>query len=151
MSQLFSLTSPGFHSGQPVPARFTCDGANRSPALVWQGAPTGGRGFALVMHDPDAPGGDFTHWLLWDIPSTVHALAEGAPLPGVSGRNGFGRIWYGGPCPPPGRAHRYFFQLHALRTARLPLRPGATRAALEAALRGQVLATATLLGTYARR
>jgi Raf kinase inhibitor-like YbhB/YbcL family protein len=128
-----------------------------SPALAWSGAPAGTVAFALVADDPDAPGGTWVHWVLFNVPGGAVALPEGVSGTGVlpalggalQGRNDFRRIGYGGPCPPPGRAHRYFFRLYALDAA-LRLEAGADRPALDAAMRGHVLAETTLLGTYGR-
>lgn len=149
----FELTSPAFTEATPVPSRHTCDGDNLSPELRWRGAPPQTRSLALVMHDPDSPHGDFTHWLSWGIDPAADHLAEGSgnvPRDSV-GRNGFGNLGYGGPCPPPGgEPHRYFFELHALDVPSLNLRRGAGRADFELALQGHVLATAKLTGRYLR-
>ncbi|MGE0461739.1 MAG: YbhB/YbcL family Raf kinase inhibitor-like protein [Vicinamibacterales bacterium] len=149
----FTLSSPAFANGAPVPARFTCDGDDLSPALHWAHAPGGTAAFALVMDDPDAPSGTFTHWLLCDIPATAGGLDEGfaAGGMGVSGSNDFGRLGYGGPCPPKGHGvHHYRFHLHALDRA-LGLKPGFSRHDIDAAIKTHVLETATLMGTYDRR
>jgi Raf kinase inhibitor-like YbhB/YbcL family protein len=148
----FALMSSALVPGGPVPVRFTCDGDNVSPALRWTHPPEGTTAFALVMDDPDAPSGTFTHWLLWDIPASLRELDEGSQSDdaGISGQNDFGRIGYGGPCPPRGHGpHRYEWRLYALRHA-LGLAPGATRAAVDTALDGAVLATATILTRYER-
>ena len=143
----FVLTSSAFHDGETIPRQFTCDGDNIAPPLAWSGAPEGTHSFALVMDDPDAPGGTFTHWLLFDIPVTTKELREGT---GTALRNSFGRTEYGGPCPPRGHgSHRYIFTLSALDVLRLDLR-GRTRAALDAALRSHTLATSRLVGHYER-
>lgn len=125
----------------------TCDGRNVSPALRWSAPPAGTRSFALLMDDPDAPGGTFTHWLAWGIPGRARSLPAGRPAP-REGRNDAGRVGYLGPCPPSG-VHRYVFRLYALR-APLPLRSGASKAEFLVALRGRVLASARLLGRYGR-
>ena len=145
----FTLTSSAFQDGQPIPRQFTCDGNDLAPPLKWSDAPDGTRSFALVMEDPDAPHGTFTHWLLYDIPATT------TELPGNGGgtalRNGFGRAAYGGPCPPPGHGpHRYVFTLYAIDVAALDIH-GKNRAALDRALRAHTLATARLTGRYERR
>jgi Raf kinase inhibitor-like YbhB/YbcL family protein len=143
----FVLTSSAFHDGETIPRQFTCDGDNLAPPLAWSGAPDGTHSFALVMDDPDAPGGTFTHWLLYDIPATTRELREET---GTALKNGFGRAEYGGPCPPRGHgSHRYIFTLSALDVPALELR-GRTRAALDAALRSHTLATARLTGHYER-
>ena len=149
----FTLTSPGFTHGAHVPVRFTCDGDDVSPALQWAHPPTGTAAFALVLDDPDAPSGTFTHWLMCDIPATAKGLPERfhSDTMGTSGTNDFGRIGYGGPCPPKGHGvHHYHFHLHAL-DRRLSLPPAFSRDDLDAALRGHVIGTATLMGTYERR
>jgi Raf kinase inhibitor-like YbhB/YbcL family protein len=148
----FTLRSPAFAAGEAIPTKCTCEGETVSPPLSWSGAPDGTRAFALVMDDPDAPGGTFTHWLLWDIAPTCTSLAEGLAEGrlGTAGRNDFGRPGYGGPCPPKGRGpHRYRFHLHALR-APIGLPKGKAREAVDAALEGRVLATAILEGVFER-
>ena len=156
---LLVLTCGAFAAGAAIPSRHTCDGADLSPALGWTGAPAGTASWALIADDPDAPGGTWAHWVLFNLPASTAALPEGVAkterpeLPGGSGalqgRNDFRRIGYGGPCPPPGRAHRYFFRLYALNAA-LPLKAGATRQEVDGAMRGHVLAETSLMGTYAR-
>jgi len=151
------LTSGAFHAGEAIPARYTCEGADVSPPLLWSGTPRGTASFVLILDDPDAPGGTWVHWVLFNLPGTVTALPEGVPkadapreLGGaLQGRNDFRKVGYGGPCPPPGRPHRYFFRLYAL-DAVLPLRAGADRKAVDAAMRGHVLAETALMGTYGR-
>ncbi|MGH9434001.1 MAG: YbhB/YbcL family Raf kinase inhibitor-like protein, partial [Terriglobia bacterium] len=124
-SQL-SLQTAAFAPGGFIPARFTCKGDDVSPALAWSGSPANTRAFALIVEDPDAPAGTWTHWLVYDLPSSARALPEGVPKTGEisgggrQGTNDFGKIGYGGPCPPPGKPHRYFFRLYAL-NARLQL------------------------------
>ena len=145
----FEITSDAFEEGATIPRRHTCEGENRSPPLSWTGAPEGARSVALIVDDPDAPVGTFTHWLAWGIDPGAGGLGEGEAAPG-EGRNGFGNAGYAGPCPPPGHGpHRYFFRLHAL-DAELDLRPGADREELEQALEGHVLETAELMGVYER-
>ncbi|NWG22782.1 MAG: YbhB/YbcL family Raf kinase inhibitor-like protein [Chloroflexi bacterium] len=147
----FTLTSSSFADGAAIPQQFTCDGADRSPQLSWSGVP-GAASFVLIMDDPDAPGGTFTHWVLYDIPGTRTELVEGETGVGLAGGNDFRRRGYGGPCPPRGRgAHRYFFRLAALDVASLGLPASAARRDVEAAMRGHVVATATLMGRYERR
>ncbi len=141
-----------FAEGAEIPVRFTCDGSNSSPSLRWSGEPPQTKSFALIMEDPDAPGGTFNHWLLWDIPAYTHALAddEHASL-GKSGLNDFRKRGYGGPCPPKGGGpHRYFFRLFALDTPSLGLSPGAKRLALDRALHKHALAQAGYMGRYER-
>jgi len=144
----FALSSPAFGPGKTIPRQHTCDGADRSPPLRWTAPPAGTRSFALLMDDPDAPSGTFTHWLGWGLKPTSRGLAAGAHPP-REGTASFGRVGYGGPCPPSGKPHRYFFRLYALR-APLPLQPGADLAAFEAALEGRVIRTAVLVGRYGR-
>jgi Raf kinase inhibitor-like YbhB/YbcL family protein len=145
----FTLTSSAFTEGQDIPVRHTCDGANISPSLAWTDPPDGTVGFALVLDDPDAPSGTFTHWLLADIPGGARSLGEGHAA-GVAGTNDFGKHGYGGPCPPKGHGpHRYRFHVHALSRA-LALKPGFNRHACDAALKGRILATAVLTGRYER-
>jgi Raf kinase inhibitor-like YbhB/YbcL family protein len=147
LAAAFTLSSPAFTQGHTIPTRYTCDGNNRSPALRWKAPPRRTKSFALVMDDPDASSGTFTHWLAWNIKPTVRRLAAGARPP-RQGRNSAGGIGYTGPCPPSG-THRYIFKLYALRKP-LPLRAGADRAAFDRALRGRVLRVARLLGRYGR-
>lgn len=149
----FVLTSDAFRDGAPVPAEYTCDGGNGSPPLQWSEVPPGTAGFALIVHDPDAPGGEFTHWVLFDIPGSARELPAQVKTgsTGVAGGNDFGQTGYGGPCPPGGRPHHYVFTLYALDLRRTGLRQGASRAEVEAAIRGHVLGRAELAGTYERR
>jgi Raf kinase inhibitor-like YbhB/YbcL family protein len=149
------LKTPTFESGAEIPMQFTCDGSDTSPPLGWNTPPEGTQSFALVMEDPDAPRRTWIHWVLYDLPATERDLPEGLPpeaeLPSGArqGHNDFGRIGYGGPCPPPGPEHRYYFKLYALDT-RLQLKAGATRAQLERAMGTHILAHAELMGRYRR-
>jgi Raf kinase inhibitor-like YbhB/YbcL family protein len=150
----FRITSPAFADGSAVPVRHTCDGENLSPRLTWSGAPDTTRAFALIVDDPDAPRGTFTHWVLYDIPPETTELAEGIQggSIGISGTNSFGKTGYGGPCPPPGdEAHRYRFTLHALDLPSFALSPPVTREDLDAKLTTHVLATTQLIGKYQRQ
>jgi Raf kinase inhibitor-like YbhB/YbcL family protein len=145
----FALTSPAFEHGGEIPPRHTGDGEDLSPQLVWQGVPEGTRSLALIVHDPDAPIGDFVHWVAWGIDPGEGMLAEDASAP-REGENGFGDRGFSGPLPPPGHGdHRYFFRLHAL-DAEPELEPGAGREGLERAIEGHVIATAELVGRYRR-
>lgn len=150
-----TLISGAFTHEGVIPARHTCDGPDVSPALHWIDPPAGTRGFVLICDDPDAPSGVWDHWILFDLPADTRTLSEGTPSDGElpsgarQGRNGFGRIGYGGPCPPPGPAHRYFFRIHALDT-RLGLPAGAPRGEVEEAMGGHVLGTGLLMGRYGR-
>jgi Raf kinase inhibitor-like YbhB/YbcL family protein len=144
-----SLTSSAFAAGGAIPRRHTCDGEDRSPPLSWSTPPTGTRSLALILDDPDAPGGRFIHWLGWGIAPDKGGLAEGEAAP-LDGRNDFGTVGYRGPCPPRGHGrHRYRFRLHAV-AEELRLVSGAGVQALERALTGKVLAVAELVGTYQR-
>jgi len=151
----FVLSSAAFSGGGAIPKKYTCDAVDVSPPLAWTEPPAKTRAFALIVDDPDAPAGTWVHWVLFNLPAETRELAEGVPkkdeLPGGArqGRNDFRRIGYGGPCPPPGPAHRYFFKLYAL-DAPLALTPGATKAEVEAAMRGHILAHAELMGRYKR-
>jgi Raf kinase inhibitor-like YbhB/YbcL family protein len=151
----FELKSPAFGASDAIPRKFTCDGDDISPALAWSGAPVGTESLCLIMDDPDAPAGTWVHWVLYDLPGTVTNLAENVPKErelasgARQGRNSFGRIGYGGPCPPPGPPHRYFIRLYAL-DARTNLMPGATRAEVDRATKGHILAQAELMGRYKR-
>lgn len=145
----FTLTSPAFRDGQPVPREFTCQGRDTSPALAWTGAPAGTVGFALVLDDPDAPRGTWTHWTWWDLPATVTSLPAGVDvgrLGATEGTTSARSVGYHGPCPPSGR-HRYIFTVHALREP-LRLARGASIADVHAALNAKSLASCRLLGTY---
>jgi Raf kinase inhibitor-like YbhB/YbcL family protein len=153
------LQSPAFPEGGAIPKLCTCDGKDVSPPLRWSGIPEAARSLALVVEDPDAPRGTWTHWVLFDIPADVGELSEGMPTEervalgkdsrtALQGRNDFGRTGYGGPCPPGG-THRYVFRLFALDTESV-LGPGATREQLLRAIRGHVLAEGRLTGVYSR-
>jgi Raf kinase inhibitor-like YbhB/YbcL family protein len=145
-----SITSPSFQAGGDIPARFTCDGTNVSPALQIGGVPNEAKSLVLIVDDPDAPRGLFTHWIIWNIDAKTTRVAENsAPTDGVQGTNDFGKRNYGGPCPPSG-THRYFFKIFALGT-KLELKPGARRAELDAAMRGHVLAQGELMGRYSHQ
>ncbi len=145
----FVISSSAFHQDHKVPHRYTCDGLDVSPALTWTDPPAGTQAFALVVDDPDAPAGTFTHWLLSDISVDKRSIAEGQSA-GLPGTNDFGRRGYGGPCPPRGHGrHRYRFQLHAL-SRPLGLPAGFSRSRLDGALEGRVLETAVLTGWYER-
>ncbi len=149
------LTSPAFGQGQTVPAPYTCSGSDISPPLAWSGVPEGTAAFALLCDDPDAPGGTWDHWVIYDIPGESAGLPEGVPKPPTlpdgskQGKNGWGQVGYRGPCPPPGKPHRYLFRLYALGRP-LGLPAGATKDQVLAATGGGSLATAELMGTFAR-
>jgi Raf kinase inhibitor-like YbhB/YbcL family protein len=150
------LTSTAFAEGGAIPAKHTCDARNVSPPLKWSGVPAGTKSLALIVDDPDAPGGTWVHWVLYDLPPTTTELPEDLPksqyVPGGArqGLNDFRRLGYGGPSPPPGKAHRYFFKFYAL-DALLDLKPGLTKKDLEKAMEKHVLAQGQLMGTYQRK
>lgn len=146
-----TLTSEAFQDGALIPRRYTCDGENISPVLRWAGVPSAAAELALIVEDPDAPGGSFVHWVLYGIPPAATAVAEGEiPAGAVEGTNGFGHSGWGGPCPPKGdRPHRYVFHLSAL-SKPLGLAPGSTAAQLRSAMSGLVVAEGTLTGRYGR-
>jgi len=153
----FTLTSTAFTDGAAIPVKHTCDGVDVSPLLAWSGAPAGTRSFALIADDPDAPAASWVHWVVYNLPAAVSELPENVAkvesldLGGArQGRNDFRRPGYGGPCPPPGPAHRYFFTLYAL-DAPLTLKPGAQSKDVKTAMESHVLGSAQLLGTYARQ
>jgi len=151
----FTLTSSDFQNGGDIPQKFTCKGADVSPELSWTNPPAGTRSFTLIADDPDAPAGTWTHWVLFDLPAQTITLPEGVakvdevPDGGRQGRNDFRKIGYGGPCPPPGKPHRYFFKLYALDKA-LNLKPGASKQEVEQAMQGHVLGQAGLVGRFRR-
>jgi Raf kinase inhibitor-like YbhB/YbcL family protein len=156
----FPIAIPAFEEGEMIPAKYTCEGENRSPVLTWSDLPEGTRSLALVLDDPDAPSargpdGAFVHWVLYNIPPSLNRLAEGQAqdpvLPGVGthGINSYGRTGYTGPCPPRGSVHRYYFHLYALDTA--PTLPGGlTAAQLRKTIQGRILSEATWVGKYGR-
>jgi Raf kinase inhibitor-like YbhB/YbcL family protein len=145
----FGLQSSAFEHSEPIPRRHTCQGEDLSPPLAWSDAPEATRSLALVVDDPDAPTGTFTHWLGWGLDPRTERLAEGEATP-VEGRNDFGTSGYRGPCPPPGHGrHRYSFRLYAL-DSDPGLRRGASKRELERTLEGHILAVVELVGTYER-
>jgi Raf kinase inhibitor-like YbhB/YbcL family protein len=150
------LTSPAFAYGTRIPDLFTCEGDDVSPPLQWTGCPVDTRSLALVCDDPDAPRGTWVHWVLYNLPKDAVELREGVPtnpeLPSGArqGRNDSGRIGYMGPCPPPGKPHRYFFRIYAI-DIMLGLQPGISKAELEAAMDQHILGQGTLMGTYQRQ
>ena len=150
------LTSTAFTEGAAIPAKHTCDAKNVSPPLKWNGVPAGAKSLALIVDDPDAPVGTWVHWVVYDLPATASELGEDVPKSqyvtggAKQGLNDFKRLGYGGPCPPPGKPHRYFFKLYALDTM-LDLKPGVTKKDVEKAMDMHVLAQAQLMGTYIRK
>jgi Raf kinase inhibitor-like YbhB/YbcL family protein len=145
-----SVTTPAFQAGGDIPAKFTCNGANINPELKINGTPNEAKSLVLIVDDPDAPHGLFTHWILWNIdPKTTNIGENSAPVGGIQGTNDFGKRNYGGPCPPSG-THRYFFKIFALDT-KLDLKPSARRAELDAAMRSHTLAQGELMGRYSHK
>lgn len=148
-----SVSSTAFQEGDKIPVKYTCDGQDISPPLVW-GEPTSAQSFALIVDDLDAHG-VFTHWVLYNLPADVRQMGEGTPARerlengAQQGENDFGRIGYGGPCPPRGHTHRYRFTIYALDTS-LDLEPGASKKQLLDAMEGHILAQGRLTGTYQR-
>jgi hypothetical protein len=150
------LTSDAFTNGQAIPAKYSCKGKNISPALTWTEPPAATQSFALIMDDPDAPGGTWVHWVLFNIPVDARALQEDLPITGKNtdpnaiyvGKNSWGDTSYGGPCPPSG-THRYFFKLYALDST-ISLLPGATKEQLLREMEGHILAQAELMGTFSK-
>ncbi len=154
-SKTLTVSSAAFKANATIPTRYTCSGADISPALAWSGAPANTKAFALVFDDPDAGNPTFTYWLLANLPASAQSLAENAPrdptLPdgSIQGQNGFGKVGYGGPCPPPGAAHHYHFAVYAL-DATLSLQPGYSQQQLASAMQGHTLAWGELVGLFAR-
>jgi Raf kinase inhibitor-like YbhB/YbcL family protein len=154
-----AFISSAFAAGGEIPLRHTCEGEDLSPPLAWSGAPNGTKSFALIVDDPDAPDPKapkmtWVHWVLYNLPASTHALPEGTtsrslPAGTREGLNDWKRTGYGGPCPPVGR-HRYFHKLYALDAA-LPDLGTPTKAELERAMKGRVLARAELIGTYQKK
>jgi Raf kinase inhibitor-like YbhB/YbcL family protein len=144
------LSSTAFENGQAIPRRYTGDGEDVSPPFTWAEPPSGTQSFALICDDPDAPRGTWVHWVLCNLPADSRELAEGASANGaIEGKNDFGNLGYGGPAPPPGKPHRYYFKLYAL-DQKLDVPAGTTKAQVLAACKGHVLAEAELMGKYQR-
>ena len=156
MASGMKVTSTAFKEGEAIPVKYTGQGDDVSPPLAWTDAPAGTKGFALISDDPDAPGRTWTHWLIWNIPAAATGLPEGVarkdqlPDGARQGRNDFPNIGYGGPMPPPGKPHRYYFTVYALDRA-LDLPPGAGKSQLQDAVKGHVLAEGQTMGTYKRK
>jgi Raf kinase inhibitor-like YbhB/YbcL family protein len=145
------LTSTAFATGQPIPKKYTCQGVDLSPKLSWSDPPAGTRSLALIVDDPDAPAGVWTHWVLWGMSPETREIPEGGPIPrgAQEGMNDFKRSGWGGPCPPPGPAHRYSFRLYAL-DATLDGLSRPTRSQLLSAIEGHIVSQSELTGTYQR-
>lgn len=147
----FQVTSTDFTAGSTIPTKLTCDGDDASPALAWTNTAGNTKSCALIVDDPDAPSGTFTHWILFDIPKDSTSLAQGASNVGVAGKNDFGNAKYNGPCPPKGKgAHHYYFRMYALDVDKLGPAQGASRADVESAMKGHVLAKGELMGMFGR-
>ncbi|MDR3492396.1 MAG: YbhB/YbcL family Raf kinase inhibitor-like protein [Gammaproteobacteria bacterium] len=147
----FTIKSSAFSEGSSIPSIYTCDGDDISPPLSWHDEPANTKSFVLIVDDPDAPIGNWDHWLLYNIPATTHTLNENltsTPSGANGGKNSWGNTNYGGPCPPD-REHRYFFKLYAL-DCHLDLTSNATKSKIESAMDGHILGTATLMGKYNR-
>jgi Raf kinase inhibitor-like YbhB/YbcL family protein len=145
-----NLSSPDFSEGGNIPERYTCDGKDISPTLKIDEVPKEAKSLVLIVDDPDAPGGNFTHWLMWNVgPDQAEIVANSLPHNAVQGVNDFGKNKYSGPCPPPG-THRYYFRLYALDTA-LTLPASSKRKVVDSAIKGHIIAEATLMGRYARK
>lgn len=142
------ISSPAFQDQQPIPAKYTCKGEDVSPPLEFSGIPKGTKSLVLIVDDPDAPMGTFDHWIVWGIAPSVHSLAENTYVE-HQGLNHFDELRYRGPCPPPGKPHRYFFKLYAIDTT-LTLKDGSTKEEVEKAIQGHILSKATLIGTFQR-
>src|SRR5438876_1652947 len=143
------IASSAFREGESIPSEFTCDGSDTSPPLQIGDVPSGAKSLALIVDDPDAPSGLFTHWTVWNIPPETSAIGEGSTPKGVQGTNDFGKSGYGGPCPPSG-THRYYFKVFVLdRELDLPF--GAKRGQLDAAMKGHIVAQGELMGRYSRK
>ena len=147
------LTTTAFSPGQPIPSRHAYDHDDLSPALQWSGIPAAAKSLALICDDPDAPRGTWVHWVLYDLPATTAGLSEGVPKSSElangakQGINDYKKIGYGGPCPPPGKPHRYFFKLYALDT-KLDLKPGLAKKEVLQAMKAHIIAEGELMGTY---
>jgi Raf kinase inhibitor-like YbhB/YbcL family protein len=153
--QAIAVTSAAFQQGDVIPKRYTCEGDNISPALAWSQGPEGTKTYALVCEDPDAPSGMFVHWVMYNIPASERGLAENIaktdPLPNGTrqGKNGAAETGYTGPCPPPGKPHRYFFRVFALDTD-VNISGDVTRDVLMGAIQPHIIAEGSVMGTYQR-
>ncbi len=148
------VVSTDFENNQTIPKQFTADGRDISPAISWSGAPQGTKSFALICHDPDAPNGNWVHWVVYNVPPATTALPQGAGSQGAGrgfkqGTNSFRKQGWGGPAPPPGKPHRYVFDVYALNTVLGDLRSPRDDQ-LKAAMNGHVLAAGQIMGVYQR-
>ena len=152
---VMAITSTAFQEGESIPVQYSCDGLDISPALSWSGVPEGTLSFAIILDDPDAPGGTWNHWVIFNIPADTRELGEAVPTTSqldsgaLQGRNSFARIGYGGPCPPSGSEHRYYFTIYALDIT-LDLSAGASKTQVLNAMQDHILAQAVVMGTYQR-
>lgn len=152
---VLSISSPAFKEGDSIPLEYSCDGLDISPQLDWDFVPQETKSLVLIVDDPDAPNGTFTHWVLFNIPPNINRLSKSFPLipklndGTIQGSNDFGVIGYRGPCPPPGLSHRYSFKLYAV-DKQLNLQAGSSKTKVEDAIRGHVLAQGQLTGIYQR-
>lgn len=150
------IKSDVFKDGGYIPRDYTCQGKNISPALSWKDVPAGTKSFVLICDDPDAPMGDWVHWVIFNIPAGLTGFADNVSQSAdlakdtIEGKNDFGNNSYGGPCPPPGKPHRYFFKLYALDTEKLTLGANATKKDLLEAMEGHIIAQAKVIGMYKR-
>jgi Raf kinase inhibitor-like YbhB/YbcL family protein len=155
-SMMIKITSPSFAEGQSIPSKYTCDGENLSPPLNWDHVPEATKSLALICDDPDAPAGTWVHWVLYDLPGTTREMSEAVapkeelPNGAKQGRNDFKQIGYGGPCPPKGQSHRYYFKLYALDN-KLGLNSGMTDREVRNAMKGHILGEGSLMGSYKRK
>ncbi|WP_457626032.1 YbhB/YbcL family Raf kinase inhibitor-like protein [Persephonella sp.] len=152
---MITVQSPSIEEGGIIPVEYTCDGSDISPEIRWSNFPAAAKSFVVIMDDPDAPLGTFTHWVVYDIPADINYLPENFPkvpeIEGIKqGINDFGRVGYGGPCPPLGKPHRYFFKVFALGEPALGLPPGASRQEVEMIMTGKILDEGYLMGLYGR-
>jgi Raf kinase inhibitor-like YbhB/YbcL family protein len=152
-----TVTSPAFEAGRAIPAKYSCQGEDISPPLKWEGAPADTKSFALICDDPDAPGGTWVHWVIYNLPAATSSLPENMPKSeflqndAIQGANSFNKTGYGGPCPPAGKAHRYFFKVYALDKGFIVKKGQLGKDELLAAMRGHILAQGQLMGTYKRQ
>lgn len=149
------ISAERFKDCEAIPDIYTCKGKDISPSLSWTGIPAGTKSIALIMDDPDAPGETFVHWVLYNVPAQTQKLPEGMPHDKIlsdgsmQGMTDFGQTGYGGPCPPPGKPHRYYFKVYAL-DSRIDLAPGASKKQLEGEIVGHILAKGEIVGIYKR-
>ena len=152
----FNIVTTAFEQGHSIPREHTCEGDDISPPLRWDGEPGGTVSYALIMEDPDAPGGTFTHWIVYNLPPDVHELEKIIPIQknldngAHQAKNDFGKIGYGGPCPPKGEEHRYFFRIYALKK-KLPPESIQNGSDFHEAIKENVLAEAEYMGKYYRK